>query len=351
MAKSRDVRLVLKCACGAESANSALRGLCDPSDWSQVVGMARQYRFASALYCALSESAVRETVPRSVLHELRSSYLRDAVQSFRTTLELNRILAAFLQEELPAIVLKGKALQALVYKRIGLRPMVDADVLVKRDDVDSAERVLTELGYIADESFRAKDWYKMHHHHLAPFLAPDGSTTIEIHHHLVRPYGPLQLPIPEFWQRSRAIRMGSTSMRVFSAEDLLLHVCIHLSFSNRFAGALSGIRDIVWAIAVLGEELDWDAFINRVERYHAASYVYYSLWLAQELMDAVVPIDVIRSLRRLTRGGLPDSLLRIVIPRIALCKFPAFWSWRMQRLCGALLAGSGAAPPRARPER
>ena len=50
-------------------------------------------------------------------------------------------------DNIPAIVLKGAALIALVYERAALRPMLDVDLFVRRDDFARAGELFHAAGF------------------------------------------------------------------------------------------------------------------------------------------------------------------------------------------------------------
>jgi len=108
--------------------------------------------------------------------------------------KLEEVLSIFSRAGIPGIVLKGAALTALVYRRMG-RPMLDLDLLVRKRDLDLAAFILSRLGYLPDESYHSQAWYKDQHHHLAPYTTPDHSLFLELHPHVISPACRAQVPI------------------------------------------------------------------------------------------------------------------------------------------------------------
>jgi hypothetical protein len=67
--------------------------------------------------------------------------------------ELRRLLAAFGEADLGALLFKGAALAYSHYRRPDLRPRLDSDVLVRPETRDLTEQVLVDLGYERVQQF------------------------------------------------------------------------------------------------------------------------------------------------------------------------------------------------------
>ncbi len=164
-----------------------IRPLLTPSvDWSWVLDKVLEYRIGLLAYANLQSLAGKEyLVPDRVIAQLRSANRRSCVETITLFLKLEKILSVFFDQKIPVILLKGAALAPLVYRGIALRPMADLDLLIRRSDLSSAEGALCQLGYVPDEAYQSREWYEQHHHHLVPYVARDGSATVELHHHCV----------------------------------------------------------------------------------------------------------------------------------------------------------------------
>jgi hypothetical protein len=77
---------------------------------------------------------------------------------------------------------------------------------------------------------------------------------------------------------------------VLLPEDLLLHLCIHLSFHHLYGFA--GVRalcDIRQTIQHYKTRIDWNVVRDRAREWHVSNAIELSLFLAKELLDADVP--------------------------------------------------------------
>jgi hypothetical protein len=257
-----------------------------------------------------------QLIATGIMTRLRSLHRRCCVRQINWSAKLREILRAFSREKIPVIVLKGAALAELVYKGFGLRTMLDVDLLIKKTDLDAADEVLRRMGYVPDESYQSEKWYRENHHHLAPYIAPDRSFVLEVHHHIVPKGARINLTIDDFWQRARAAPVSSIPALFPSPQDLLMSICIHLSARRCFVRTLRDLTDIAAIISVYGAGLDWDQLVREANICGAASCLYYSLWLANSVLGAPLPPGLLTSLKSAARiGRTRDSCLKFLALR------------------------------------
>ena len=241
--------------------------------------------------------------------------------------ELAEIGRAFERAGIPVIVLKGAALGPALYGDPALRTMGDVDLLVRREQQDVAGRVLLARGYVADLAGGSEAWYQARHHHLAPLRAAAGSLIVELHHTIAE-RGDVCVPVEDLWTRARWQEIGDARFSVLAAEDVLLHLCLHFAGNNRVAdGLLRDLRDIAQLIQREGAALDWAAVVERARAWRMAGYVYWALWLAHDMVDAVVPPAVLGRLVQGRRSGRSARLLRRLLPELLLASTP--WPFRL----------------------
>ncbi len=157
--------------------------------WQEVLKSAFWHGIAPLLYKNLK--GIRETpIPKDFMDQLRKTYHGPLARNMYIYSEMDRILEAFHKNDIGAIVLKGAALAKTVYGDIGLRPMGDIDLLVKREDLPRAEKVLFGLGYTY--SINNPDHYKENHYHIS-YIHPDRNIPVEIHWHISQKSHPFRI--------------------------------------------------------------------------------------------------------------------------------------------------------------
>lgn len=324
-----DARLLLACAARGPDPDALGPPLDVDRGWSSLVERAVRHRLGPLVYATLRAASEAGVVrpPDALLARLRAIYDRHAARAAARIARLSEIGPALERAGIPVIVLKGAALGPRLYGDPALRTMGDVDLLVPRDKQGAASRVLQGQGYVPDVSWRSEAWYHAHHHHLAPLRAPDRSVVVELHHTIVEP-GDVRVPVDELWARASRQRIGDACFRVLAAEDLLLHLCLHLAYDNMVAGGhLRDLRDVAQLIGHEGAALDWTAVVARARAWRVADYVYWALWLARDMVGAAVPPTVLGRLIEGRRPGRSVRLLRRLLPELLLASTP--WPFRL----------------------
>ena len=172
-------------------------------------------------------------VPDPVAERLRDLYHREAIHSVARRELLRAALLRLSDASIPVIVLKGAALAALVYPSPALRPMGDIDLLVHRRDlgrVDELLRGMTEMprSPTAGSGPDAR-----------PGIPLSGAFSLDVRAHIFSPGrsarqlpAAARIPIEDFWERARPAQIESVATLVFSDEDLLLHLALHLMYAG-----------------------------------------------------------------------------------------------------------------------
>jgi hypothetical protein len=254
---------------------------CGP-DWQAVLRKTERWGLAPLAYTSLRHASRSGGVPKPVTERLRHLYHRDTIHGVEQREALRETLRRFSDTGVPVIVLKGAALAALVYPAPTLRPMRDIDLLVRRRDIETVNELLGRM--------RAS-------------LTPERFSLLDIRHH-ISPAVVDRIPIEEFWSRARPAQIESVATLVFSHEDLLLHLALHLAHVEGFVGRVRTLCDIRETCKRYQDAIDWHRLVAQAEAYEVGKELYHSLRLARDLLGAGVPAEVLEALRA-TFGRLP----------------------------------------------
>ena len=204
------------------------------------------------------------------LAALRQRVFAVAVDNMRRDEEVRGALARLDEAGIAFILLKGSALRA---ERQGLagRFQCDVDVLVRRADLERAEALLLEMGFLLDESFLSRDRLLSEHFHLG--LQRRGAT-IELHWDVDSLPSPAGF-VERLWERSREVEIDGRPCRVLSPEHQLLFGCLHLS-RHAFLGGLRWLADLRLLLPVPDDVCD--RFVEEARAWPRRA-VYSPLWL------------------------------------------------------------------------
>ncbi len=260
------------------------RVLSNPPDWDRVVALAQAERLAELL---LTTDAA-ESFPPAVRDSLEKVRLDTLARNGWFIQQLEEWLARFDAAGIPAIVLKGAAMIALVYQRLALRPMSDLDVLVRRVDFERAGELLRAAGFSPHDE-DATNKTQTIRTQVAWVRETPASLAIELHWHLIDSgYYVRHIPIEWFWDHTIDVHLRSRRIRVFAPEAQLLHLASHLELHHAGAGVW-WLYDIAALIHKLGAALDWDVVVDTAQRFEWGQSLRVALERAQATFGAPVP--------------------------------------------------------------
>lgn len=194
------------------------------------------------------------------------------------TAVLKEVLADFRQEKIDVLVLKGAALSHTVYPEIGLRPMRDIDLLLRKEQAGLAQEILIERGFSVSNAPRPDD-----HFHLPALYKKVDSIPIcfELHHGLF-PDCPPYYRKPTFdalISRAQPFDLQGLTAYCLGNEDMLWHVFehgLHMPLTYE-AFKLISVADLVTMIEKRFEQIDWDKMTSEHPRIVAALPLFHHL--------------------------------------------------------------------------
>lgn len=231
--------------------------------WKHLIHEAEKQGVAPLLYKHIR--SLDFTIPDSARRLLQSLYLRNRRSNTIRNKVVSEIVRAYDLEKIDVLLVKGIALCNFGYSEIGLRPMRDVDLLVKKVDLVKAERILSELGYMpALDHDIPNDYY-----HLVPMgKTIDGlPVSIELHHNLLpfHPQYPLW-PLEKSYSTAWEFEIHGTRARTLGLEDTLWYVYLHgfqapLTYEPyRFMH----VADVVSLVEKFIVRIDWRKICNEM---------------------------------------------------------------------------------------
>ena len=264
-----------------------------PVDWDDLLAEAVAHTVAPQFFQRLLRApGVPQTVIQCAM--LASSRQKQYVANLGG--ELKAILQALAAKNITPILLKGAHLALFVYPEPGHRPMADIDLLVRESDLEEANRVLMEIGYAPqyDESIEVAHT----HSHALPLLLKPGCIAIELHWTLADPTDAVYADLDGIWDRSIEVGVQGERARVFSAEDLLPHICFHAGVMHNFAEkGLRPLFDVAAIVGHYGASLDWSVVEARARDWRIERSTWLMLELVREYHPNAIPEDVLQRMK------------------------------------------------------
>jgi putative nucleotidyltransferase-like protein len=245
------------------------------------------HRMVPQLYRNLQRHGVQDPLMERLKGVYRYYLYKNQILMHR----ISALLAAFEEAGITTMVLKGAALIPLYYREIGVRPMLDADVLVHSHQAEQAMELLNKLQW---KPVRCREpRLRIPIVHSTPF-EDDGGRQMDLHWHLF--WECFNAGEDEdYWDNAIPIEIGGVKTLALSPADQLLHTCWHGARWNE----VPPIRWVADALAILGtsaREIDWPSLLEKSRRHRIVLPVKDSLEYLKNKFDAPVPDSLLKSM-------------------------------------------------------
>lgn len=224
------------------------------------------------------------------LDQLIEAYARVGATNRKRFATLRKLLLRFREAGIDCLLLKGADLIPRLYGVMGVRPMVDADLLVHHADLPRIDRILTELGYKQQISGNPV------------YLAPDQTLAVDII------TGIWYLDSLEgIWQRAVRRELEGVRTQGMGTDDLVIYLTAY-SVVHRGYLSPSFAQDI--ALLVEKEKLDWPCIVDEADRCHLKIPLRHGLGYVTRQNRVRIPEDV---MLRLAPVRPTEKLLNVVL--------------------------------------
>jgi hypothetical protein len=288
-------------------------------DWDRALAIAEREGLAPALGFAVKADAPA-AMPPAIRERLRRHFTDSTAGQLILTRELARLLEAFDGHGVPVIPLKGPALAAMLYPHPGLRPCSDLDLLIRREALSTADRLLQHLGYrrTADDHSWAFDVA----YDRATLYQGPGGIHVDLHWSLLsdQRFSWNEAEGLTVWERAIPTALAGGKTLALCPEDLLLYLAVHLAVHHGLTGLL-WYWDLARLLAGHADRLDWEAVVARASRWRVRTALDLALRGCERLFGVSAPSPVLSRLRArgpraaavrwLVRHGQADRLTRL----------------------------------------
>ncbi len=265
------------------------------SDWSELTKLAKKQHVLNIVYLRLKENNLQKIVPDEILLEMQKSFEKLTMNNLRLKGEFNKLVNEMQKQDIPVIALKGMFLTYKIYPYIGLRFMRDLDILVPVNKAHEAYSVAQSLGY-QSENINEEHFSFFKEHHLLQMINRSGSI-LEIHGNIISPGKNYSVSPDIFWQNSKKVKMDNTEFDVLDPIDLILHLCIHISYQDIFYTDLRHYYDLLITLNHYSDKIDWNEFNKRCYERKWQKGVFFVFKLLNEMFEFKIPAIVENSFK------------------------------------------------------
>jgi hypothetical protein len=242
------------------------------------------------------------------------------------------VLADLHREGIETLLLKGLSLGTLYYPDMGARPMMDLDVLVRRD---AALRAIAVLGTTLDPG-TAPPEELLRVQHGMPFTDLAGRE-LDLHWYSLWRASPDE----DFWDAAIEMELGGVPTRTLSPPDMLLQVCVHGAAWHR-TPMIRWIGDAMMVMRAT-PDLDWGRFVAQARKRELTLTLTAALDYLRSTFGAPVPAEVIARLRE-SRPSLTERFATRAADRPQTMARSLALQWERYRRVKVLDPGASRPP-------
>jgi hypothetical protein len=266
---------------------------------SRLVEQAMREGVAGILYKSLLASGRFELLDRFHRETLQACYYQTIRLNLHLIHALKEVLHLANQKGPAVVLLQGVDLLHGVYEDPGLRPMMDIDLRVSKNDYEELVGVLTQLGYERDPVY--------------PNTYKRGSIIFDIHTHTL-------------WAdriRARKLLIGKSEEHLIESAreteiegekalclnsfDQVLYLALH-AFKHR-------VDRLIWLVDIKRilehwNAADWERLVRRAEDLGQTKTLSYIFFLLEQIFHFSIPQAALELLQKKRLGPLEKEILR-----------------------------------------
>jgi Uncharacterised nucleotidyltransferase len=289
---SPEAQLLLLTAAVSPSDAALRQALSVGINWEELCALARYEKATSVLLRQLGRAGA--DVGSSGYQELRQLATISVMQMLQLEQLLDQTLDILSQEKIEVVLLKGAGLAYTAYSSFAERPMGDIDLLVRPHHAERAWSLLQKHGWTAPMDGGPERY--IGHHHLPPLFQESGTFRLEIHEAILPAEHPFRFSTDALWLHAQRVTVNSRVLTALKPVHQLWHACVHFAWSHGMQwGSWRTLRDCAAIIQSGG--FDWKEFVAFARETRAGTCCFWTLRLTSRVTGAVVPEDVLASLR------------------------------------------------------
>jgi hypothetical protein len=266
-------------------------------DWNYLIRTIIDRGIGPLLYTKLPLLSNSSQIPESVKTNLQQAYYKTISRSTILYDHFRKIAAAFVEQNIPVIGLKGVYLSEWLYQDIGLRQFSDIDLLVKEEDSKKCLTILESIGYKSNSVGQLSEivlsqFQKDIVHY--PQMVKDG-VSIELHIKLHSKNQSYNVLIQSIWGNAIPAAINGITLSALNNTDLLIHLCLHLDKHFKDGHVqFTCFNDITNLLEKYAETLNWNELFESCRLYNCEEVVFKYLVMVNTYMNAAVPADIIQ---------------------------------------------------------
>lgn len=288
------------------------------SDWATLVRDARRGFLLSTVAARLASADALDRAPGNLRWHLRGALQVGRSSSRTVRWEVREIYRVLRKHNIPFALLKGAAYEMIEAAPSPGRLFSDVDILVHREDLESAESAFARHGWLPGklDAYDQK-YYRKWMHEIPPLTNLSRRTSLDVHHTIIPPTAAPRVDVDLLWKQAVEVP-GWRGMFVLSPHDMVLHSATHLFHDGDLDG---GYRDLVDLDGLLrqycGSPESWAALLERAQALDLQGPLHYALKHTRNMLDTPVPEAIQDQAQRAGGSGvLAAPLMEVLVAKV-----------------------------------
>jgi len=259
-------------------------------DWDYLISMASRHRLRPLLYVNLN-AICAESVPNSILGDLKEFYQNNVHKNLMFTGELVNILQLLGDKSVKPVPYKGPLLALNAYGNLSLREFVDLDILIPRNDAIKTKDTLLKNGYGTHIDIKeSHDELYVKTQREYQFYNKKTKMSLEIQWRFTTSHFSTSGDLEYLFDFNSLPRkqINNINYRELQVEDLIIILCIH-NASHRWQ-RLAWLTDVAELIKS-NEKIKWSELLTKASAYGIERVILINLLLIQDIFGLEFPLD------------------------------------------------------------
>ncbi len=274
------------------------------SGWDLVIRQARSAGMLGRLNAILSLNQLLDGIPPVAAKHLRWGGVVTRRHTELVDFEVSEIDRVLKPISGPIVLLKGAAYSYCKIESIEGRLFSDIDILLQKQDIEQAEKLLELNGWLATHlNGYDQSYYRTWMHEIPPLKHGLRQTELDVHHAILPLSARIKTDSSLLFDRIVPVNTEESIFRL-SDEDMLLHSMAHLFFDGEFNRGFRDLEDIRSLLTdYIRSKREWSDLRDRAVDLGLSHPCLYALLFSREWFGVDVPETIISELRASSKQG------------------------------------------------
>jgi signal peptidase I len=271
-------------------------------DWKRILLLSRHHLVFPRIYKNIKKHSIM--VPNEIKQEFAKLHMYNQRRNKIILNETEKVIKRLKDSDIRFIILKGISVVKATSSKPDSRFMADIDILVDEHQVQAAESILKKYRFKPSPTRKSREdcLDRGEHDCLYQKKALGENVQIELHWDIIDRYNPFNIALEDVWKNTTQIRFNSLELDAMPVEHMIIHLCLHVSFSHAFHNApLRDLADI--SEIIKNNRIRWQTVIKTSEKWRTCSFIFYVLKVLNESFRTNIPESVLKRLNTCSDKG------------------------------------------------